>query len=46
MSQSYQGYLCIYPKGIEYVGIGPIQVRKEEYITCAHVPKELNMQAQ
>jgi len=38
--------MCTYPTGIEYAGIGPIQVKKEEYKTCKHISRELNMQAQ
>jgi len=33
--------LCTYLKGIEYVGIDPIQVK-----ICAHILRELNMQVQ
>ena len=43
MSQNYQGHLCTYAKGIEYVGTGLIQVRKKKYRTCAHILRELNM---
>ena len=46
MNQSYQGQVCTYLIGIEYAGINTIQVRREEYRTCAHIFRELNVQAQ
>ena len=44
-SQEKVQHFCTYPPGIEYAGIDPIPIRKEEYIICAHIPRELNMQA-
>ena len=38
--------LCTYPLRIEYDGMDTILVKRKEYITCAHILQELNMQAQ
>ena len=36
-------YFYTYLEGIEYAVTDPIQVRKEEYRTCAHILGKLNM---